>query len=154
MFPPPLLGVTEIGDAEIAAVTAALRRKTLWRFLNSDAVSESAQLEQAYREMCGVNHALAIGGGGTGALICALVGLGIGSGDEVIIPGYTYIATAAACLSVGAIPILAEIDESLTLDPHSLENKITPFTRAIIPVHMRGTPCDMIRFWRLRSNTI
>lgn len=142
-FPSPLHGVTEIGAAEIAAVTAALQRKTLWRFLNTDDISESAQLEKAYREMCGVNHALAIGGGGTGALICALVGLGIGSGDEVIVPGYTYIATAAACLSVGAIPILAEIDESLTLDPGDLENKITPFTRAILPVHMRGTPCDL-----------
>jgi 8-amino-3,8-dideoxy-alpha-D-manno-octulosonate transaminase len=142
-FPPCLHGVTEIGDAEIAAVTAALQRKTLWRFLNSDEVSESAQLEKAYREMCGVRHALAIGGGGTGALICALVGLGLGSGDEVLVPGYTYIATAAACLSVGALPVLVEIDESLTLDPRDLEAKITPFTRAIIPVHIAGTPCDM-----------
>lgn len=142
-FPPALHGVTEIGEPEIAAVTAALKRKTLWRFLNPDDISESAQLEKAYRQFCGVRYALAIGGGGTGALICALVGLGIGSGDEVIVPGYTYIATAAACLTVGAIPVLAEIDESLTLDPHDVEHKITPFTRAILPVHMRGTPCDM-----------
>lgn len=142
-LPGPLLGVTEIGDAEMDAVMRVLRRKTMFRFLNDPAISESAQLEARYRDMCGVRHALAIGGGGTGALICALVGLGIGSGDEVIVPGYTYIATAAACLVVGAIPVLAEIDESLTLDPSDIASKITPHTRAIIPVHMRGTTCDM-----------
>ncbi len=142
-LPGALLGVTEIGDDEIELVTRVLRRKTIFRFLNNPTVSESAQLEQCYRNHCGVPHALAIGGGGTSALICGLTGLGVGSGDEVIIPGYTYIATAAACLSVGAIPVLAEINESLTMDAADVESKITPHTRAIIPVHMRGTPCDM-----------
>jgi 8-amino-3,8-dideoxy-alpha-D-manno-octulosonate transaminase len=142
-LPGPLLGVTEIGDAEIAAVTKVLRRTTMFRFINEPSISESALLEQKYRDHCGVPHALAIGGGGTGALICGLVGLGIGSGDEVIVPGYTYIATAAACLVVGAIPVLAEIDESLTIDPSDLESKMTPHTRAIIPVHMRGTIANM-----------
>ena len=142
-LPGTLHGVLEIGDEEVEAVTRELRRGKMFRFLNSEADSPSAQLEAAYRDYCGVRHALALGGGGTGALICGLVGLGIGSGDEVIIPGYTYIATAAACLSVGAIPILAEIDDSLTLDPNRVEELITPHTRAIIPVHMRGTPCDM-----------
>jgi 8-amino-3,8-dideoxy-alpha-D-manno-octulosonate transaminase len=142
-LPGPLLGVTEIGDAEIAAVTRVLRRTTMFRFVNDPSISEAAQLEARYRELCGVPYALAIGGGGTGALICALVGLGIGSGDEVIVPGYTYIATAAACLVVGAIPVLAEIDASLTIDPTDVESKITPHTRAVIPVHMRGTTCDM-----------
>ena len=64
-FPAPLHGVTEIGEAEIAAVTHVLRRKTLFRFLNSPEVSESVRLENCYREFCGVRHALAIGGGGT-----------------------------------------------------------------------------------------
>jgi dTDP-4-amino-4,6-dideoxygalactose transaminase len=142
-YPGSLHGVLEIGEEEIDAVTNVLRRKTMFRFLNSPEVSETGQLEAAFRQRLGVNHALAVGGGGTAALICALIGLGIGSGDEVIVPGYTYIATAAACLVVGAIPILAEIDDSLTLDPRDVERKITPFTRAIIPVHMRGFICDM-----------
>jgi 8-amino-3,8-dideoxy-alpha-D-manno-octulosonate transaminase len=76
-------------------------------------------------------------------LICGLVGLAVGSGDEVIVPAYTYIATAAAVLAVRAIPVIAEIDESLTLDPADVEKKITPRTKAIIPVHMRGTPSRM-----------
>jgi 8-amino-3,8-dideoxy-alpha-D-manno-octulosonate transaminase len=142
-LPGTLHGVLEIGEEEIAAVTAVLRRKTMFRFLNKPDVSESCRLEQSYRDFCGVKYALAIGGGGTCSLIAGLVGLGIGSGDEVIVPGYTYIATAAACLSVGAIPVLAEVDESLTMDPGDLESRITPYTKAIIPVHMRGTPCDM-----------
>ncbi len=142
-LPGSLHGVTEIGDEEIAAVTKVLRRKTIWRFLNDPAISESAELERTYQRFCDVKHALAVGGGGTCALVAALVGLGIGSGDEVIVPGYTYVATAAACLSVGAIPILAEVDESLTISAADLERRITPFTRAIIPVHMRGSVADM-----------
>jgi 8-amino-3,8-dideoxy-alpha-D-manno-octulosonate transaminase len=142
-LPPALHGVTEIGDAEIAAVEKVLRRKTIWRFLNKPDVSESTQLEQRISQITGSPHVLAVGTGGTGALVAALVGLGVGSGDEVIVPGYTYVATAAACLLVGAIPILAEVDESLTLDPADVERKITPYTRAIIPVHMRGGVCDM-----------
>lgn len=144
-LPSALLGILDIGDAEKAAVMQVLERKTIFRFLNDDEVSESAQLERAYRKLCGVDYALAMGGGGTVALIAGLVGLGVGSGDEVIIPGYTYIATAAACLSVGAIPILAEIDDSLTIDPADVERRITPYTKAIIPVHMRGIPADMDR---------
>lgn len=142
-FPSTLHGVSEIGQEEIDAVVKAMRRKTIWRFLNPPGVSESTELERRWREMTGARHALAVGSGGTGALVAALVGLGIGSGDEVIVPGYTYIATASACLLVGAIPILAEVDESLTLDPRDVERKITPHTRAIIPVHMRGSVCDL-----------
>lgn len=143
-FPPPLHGIMDVGEEEIAAVTAVLRSQRIFRFLPGEP-DESAQLEEWYRNNCGSEYALAVGCGGTGALICALIGLGIGSGDEVIVPGYTYVATAAACLSVGAIPVLAEVDESLTLDPDDVEQKITPHTRAIIPVHMRGVPCDMDR---------
>jgi 8-amino-3,8-dideoxy-alpha-D-manno-octulosonate transaminase len=142
-LPQSLHGVLDIGEEERKAVDAVLRRRTIFRFLNDEEVSESTQLEKAYRELCGVEYALAVGGGGTCALIAALVGLGIGSGDEVIVPGYTYIATASACLTVGAIPILAEVDDSLTIDPADIERRITPYTRAVIPVHMRGTPADM-----------
>jgi 8-amino-3,8-dideoxy-alpha-D-manno-octulosonate transaminase len=90
--------------------------------------------------MTGCEYALAVGGG-TAALICGLVGIGIGDGDEVIIPGHTYIASASAVLIAGGVPVLAEIDESLNLDPTDIEKRITPRTRAIMPVHMRGVPC-------------
>ena len=77
---------------------------------------------------------------GTSALISALTGVGVGPGDEVIVPGYTYISTAAAVMAVGAVPVIAEIDDSLGLDPQDLQLKITPHTRAVVPVHMRGVP--------------
>jgi dTDP-4-amino-4,6-dideoxygalactose transaminase len=72
-----------------------------------------------------------------------LVGMGIGPGDEVIVPGYTWMATATSVLAVGAIPVIAEVDETLALDPEDVRRKITPNTRAIIPVHMVGRPANM-----------
>lgn len=134
-------GAAEIGEEEVAAVSAALRTKRLFRFLDPER-SRCAELERLFREMTGCSHALAVGGG-TAALISALVGIGIGDGDEVILPGYTYIASAAAVLICGGVPVIAEIDASLTLDPADAARKITPRTRAIMPVHMRGFPCDM-----------
>lgn len=142
-FPPAWLGPAEIGDAEIKAVTAVLRSQKLFRFLDPED-SRCADLERRFREMTGCAYALAVGGG-TAALIAGLVGIGVGDGDEVIIPGYTYIASASAVLMCGAVPVIAEIDASLTIDPADVKAKITDRTRAIMPVHMRGIPCDMDR---------
>ncbi len=136
------LGPQEIGEEEIAAVTAALRTRNLFRYSRRSDPSPTAQFEQTFAQMTGVEHCLAVNSG-TSALIAGLVGLGVSSGDEVIVPAYTYIATAAAVLTVRAIPVLSEIDASLTMDPEDARRKITPRTRAIIPVHMRGTPCRM-----------
>jgi dTDP-4-amino-4,6-dideoxygalactose transaminase len=69
----------------------------------------------------------------------------VGPGDEVLIPAYTWVATAGAVATVGAVPVLCEIDDSLTIDPDDMEQKITPYTKAAIVVHMRGMSCDMDR---------
>jgi len=132
-------GVELIDDEEIQAVSDVLRSKKLWRFVEN---SQCSQFEQEACEWLGVKHALILNAG-TSALICSLAGLQIGPGDEVIIPAYTYIATAAAVVGVGAIPVLAEIDESLGLDPEDVRAKITPYTKAVIPVHMQGVPCRL-----------
>ena len=76
-------------------------------------------------------------------MICGLIGAGVGPGDEVIVPAYTWNATANAVIAARAIPVLAEVDESLTLDPEDVARKIGPATKAILPVHMRGAPADM-----------
>ncbi len=135
-------GPAEIGQPEIDAVTDVLKRKQVFRFLPDIENSEVSQLERLFSEFTGCEYALAVSGG-TCALISGLCGIGISVGDEVIVPGYTYVASASAIILAGGIPVIAEIDESLTMDPEDVERKITPSTRAIMPVHMRGTPCRM-----------
>jgi dTDP-4-amino-4,6-dideoxygalactose transaminase len=101
-----------------------------------------ATFEREFAEYVGVKHCVAVSGG-TGALMACLAAAGIGPGDEVIVPGYTFIASISSIILSRAIPILAEIDESLTIDPADAEKKITKKTKAIMPVHMLGNPCDM-----------
>ncbi|WP_159586717.1 DegT/DnrJ/EryC1/StrS family aminotransferase [Chelativorans xinjiangense] len=106
------------------------------------------RFEADYSEKFGVKHTLAVSSG-TGALICALAAAGVGPGDEVLVPAYTWIATAAAPLAVGAVPVLVDIDQTLTMDPADILRKITPRTRAILPVHMANMVCDMDRIMEI-----
>ncbi|MBV9864986.1 MAG: aminotransferase class V-fold PLP-dependent enzyme [Abitibacteriaceae bacterium] len=129
-----------MGEEEVQAVRKVIESGQLFRYWSEE--SEAAQFEREWAAKIGTRDAILMTSG-TAALICGLVGLGVGPGDEVIIPSYTFIATALAPLAAGAIPIIADIDESLTIDPRDLEAKITPRTRAIIPVHMNGLPCAM-----------
>ncbi len=101
-----------------------------------------ATFEREMAERLGHRHVVATSSG-TGSLQCCLAALGIGAGDEVIVPGYTFIASISTVILANAVPVLAEVDESLTIDPTKIEQLITPRTRAIIPVHMLGNPCDM-----------
>ena len=77
--------------------------------------------------------------------MAALVALGVGRGDEVIVPGYTFVASISAVIAIGGTPILAEVDESLTMDPSDIEGRISKRTKAIMPVHMLGNPSDIER---------
>jgi dTDP-4-amino-4,6-dideoxygalactose transaminase len=129
-----------IGQAEIDAVARVIKSGELFR-VNS-AGRECEHFEREWAEKLGARHAILLSSG-TAALTCALVGCGVGPGDEVIVPAYTFMATALAVASVGAIPVLAEVDESLTLDLADAERKITPSTKAVIPVHIVGLPSDM-----------
>jgi 8-amino-3,8-dideoxy-alpha-D-manno-octulosonate transaminase len=101
-----------------------------------------AEFERAFASRMQVKNALAVTSG-TAALKVALKALGIGPGDEVITQAFTFVATAEAIVECGATPIIAQIDESLTMDPKSFESCITSKTKAVIPVHMLGVPCDM-----------
>ena len=86
---------------------------------------------------------------GHAALTSALIAMGVGPGDEVIVPAYTYIATAMAVVAAGAIPVIAEIDDTLTISAKDVEKKITKHTKAIIPVHIQGFPCNMAEIMRI-----
>jgi 8-amino-3,8-dideoxy-alpha-D-manno-octulosonate transaminase len=101
-----------------------------------------ATFEKEAAALLNVRHVVATSSG-TGSLLCCLAALGIGAGDEVIVPGYTFIASISSIILSNAIPVLAEIDDSLTIDPSKLEGVITDRTRAIMPVHMLGNPCKM-----------
>ncbi len=111
----------------------------MFRYLEN---SECDFFEKNYSKYLSIKHT-ALASSGTAALTAALVGLKIGPGDEVLIPAHTYMATAMSVLSVGAIPIIVDIDETLTIDPKALEDACGPLTRAAIVVHMWGTACNM-----------
>lgn len=102
-----------------------------------------AALEAAFTELTGARHAIATSSGTTG-LHLAMLALGIGPGDEVITSPFTFIASVNAILFTGATPVFADIEESsFNIDPGRLEAAITPRTKAVMPVHLYGQPCDM-----------
>jgi len=104
--------------------------------------SEVHEFEEQFAAFCGAQYGLCMTSG-TSALETALWAVGVEPGDEVIVPACTYMATAVAVLAAGAIPVVADIDESITIDPKDVEARIGPRTRAVIPVHMWGLSCDM-----------
>ena len=139
MFP----GGMDVGEEELAAVERVVRSKNLYRHYGvGEGPQEVDTFEREFAEFMGARHALCVNGGSS-ALLCGLIGAGVGAGDEVIIPAYTWNATPNAVLASSALPVLAEVDESLTLDPADVERRLTPQTKAILPVHMRGAPADM-----------
>ena len=104
--------------------------------------TETVKFEEEWAELMGVKSAVAVTSG-TAALITALKAMGIGPGDSVLVPGYTFIATALAVTAVGAIPIYTEVDKTLTMCPVDMEQKVEKHTACVIPVHMQGMPCNM-----------
>jgi 8-amino-3,8-dideoxy-alpha-D-manno-octulosonate transaminase len=107
-------------------------------------------LEREFARKIGVNYCVAVSGG-TGALMASLVALGVGPGVEVLVSGYTFIASISAIVAVGGMPVLTEIDESVTMDPVDIERKITKRTKVIMPVHMLGYPCNMDKIMKIAN---
>lgn len=138
-------GAYLFGKEEIEAVMEVMNGGYLFRYGSDNDpkfLHKVATLEREFAQYCGANHALATSSG-TSALLVSLIALGLKPGDEVIVPAYTFVATYSACIFAGLVPVLAEIDESLSLDPNDIEKRITPLTKAILPVHMLGNPCNM-----------
>ena len=134
-----------MGEDEEREILELIRARHLFRYGDEgDAAFKHRvkSLEEEVATTFGVRYALAVSSG-TAALITALSAAGIGPGDEVIVPGYTFIASMSSVIFCNAVPVLAEVDDSLTLDPADVERKITEHTRAVLPVHMIGNPCDL-----------
>jgi dTDP-4-amino-4,6-dideoxygalactose transaminase len=133
--------MARVGFRELAALSRVVAGGKLSRYA-AGPTGATSRFEARLAEKLQVKHALTVNSG-TSALISALAAMGIGPGDEVLVPAYTWVSTAIAPLAVGAVPVLVDIDESLTIDPKDIERKITPYTKAILPVHMRNLVCNM-----------
>jgi dTDP-4-amino-4,6-dideoxygalactose transaminase len=130
----------EFGAEEQQAVAAVLERGCLFRYM--DGVGEVDAFETELAARMRVPHAM-MTTSGTAALICGLGAVGVGPGDEVLIPSYGFVADVIAVLAVGAVPVVCDIDESLMMDAADLERRRTSRARAVMPVHMNGFVADM-----------
>ncbi len=138
-------GLNYYGSEEEHLVLEAIRSREMSRYRFDDEIggkSRTYEFEREAETWLGVEYCLGMNSC-TAALYCSMRALGIGPGDEVLVPGYTFIASIAAIAYVGATPVLCEIDDSLTLDPNDVCRQISSRTRAVLAVHMLGAPCNM-----------
>ncbi|MDH6138469.1 8-amino-3,8-dideoxy-alpha-D-manno-octulosonate transaminase [Kitasatospora sp. GP30] len=134
-------GIELLGDEEIRRATGVLEARALFRY-GFTSQGHVTAVEGGLSKSFGTSHALALSSG-TAALYSGLLALGVGEGDEVIVPAVTFTATVGAVVMARAVPVFAEVDESLTLDPESVEANITERTRTVIPVHLDNVAADM-----------
>jgi 8-amino-3,8-dideoxy-alpha-D-manno-octulosonate transaminase len=138
-------GAYWFGEEEKKAVMEVLESGNLFRYGSADNpkfLHRVADLEKKFSAYCGTEFGLATSSG-TSSLLISAIALGLKPGDEVIVPAYTFVASYTSVIFAGLVPVLAEIDESLTIDPNDIENRITSKTRAVMAVHMLGNACDM-----------
>ncbi len=135
-------GLSVFGEEERAAAIEVLESRSLFRYYGPNLLNKTEAFEGLLREQLSVPYAVGLSSG-TAALRAGLAALGVGCGDEVIVPCYTFIATVNAVVAAGAVPIFCEIDNSLGADPGDVETKITPRTTAIMPVQLENQGCDM-----------
>jgi len=140
-----------IGKEELKEIEKVIKSMQLFRVGDPKKghLQECYKFEREWAKKIGKKYSLLMSGGGTAALMCGLVGVDVGPGDEVLIPSYTFMATATSVLMVGAIPVVVEVDGTCTIDPDDVEKKITKNTKAIIPVHMVGFPCNMEKIMKI-----
>ncbi len=131
-----------VGKEEIKAIEEVVLSKKYFRYLGANQESITNACEKDWNHYLHSSFSL-LTTSGTNALVVGMAAFGIGPGDEIIIPSYTFVATASAIMQVGAIPIIANIDETLTLDLEDVKEKISPKTKAIVAVHMDGLICDL-----------
>jgi len=138
-------GFEHFGKEEIKEVNDVLETGIMMRYGFDGprkGIWKAKELEDAICETFGNKHAQLVSSG-TAALTTAMSALGIGYGDEVILPSFTFVASFEAVLSVGAIPVFVDVDDTLTLDPEAVRNAITSKTKCVMPVHMCGSMAEM-----------
>lgn len=144
-------GAYWFGKEEIEAVMEVIQNGYLFRYGSEDDpkfLHKVSTLENEFARYCGSKYALATSSG-TSSLLASVIALGLKPGDEIIVPAYTFVASYSSVIFAGIVPVLAEIDDSLTIDPDDIEHRITSRTKAIMPVHMLGNQCDMDRIMKI-----
>lgn len=140
-----MAGAELIGKEEIKEVMDVLETGILMRYgfdKERKGIYKVREFEQAFAKYCGTDYALGVTSGSS-ALQVALTAMDVGPGDDVLVPAFTFLATYEAVMEVGAIPIMVDIDDTLNFDPLEIEKKKTPYTKAVIPVHMCGSAANI-----------
>lgn len=143
-LPHAYIGAGMYGEEEKRAVMEVLDRQSPFRYYGPDPAWKVTAFERGLAAMTGSAYALGVSSG-TAALIVALKALGIGPGDKVILPANTFLASAGAVVAAGAVPVFADIDDSLNIDPDEIDRLADGETKAVMPVHILGNPCRMDR---------
>lgn len=146
-------GFEVFGEEEKREILEVLDTGVLFRYEFTEkrkGIYKVADFEERFADYCGARYAQAVSSG-TAALRVAMAALGVGPGDEVITQGFTFVATWEAIFESGAVPVFTEVDDTLTMDPADLERKITPKTKAIIPVHMLGAPARIDKIMEIAA---
>lgn len=139
---PGYVGPQFFDEQEERALLEVLESGSPFRYWGPGKPEKVQRFEESFATYMGTRFALGVTSG-TAALDCAVTGLGIGPGDEVVVPAYTWWSDYTCVVHAGALPVFADIDRTLNLDPRDFERRITPRTKAVIAVHLLGGPCDM-----------
>ena len=135
-------GASLYGEEEAKAAREVIMRRSPFRYYGFDVANKVKEFENSFSSKVGSNHALGVTSG-TAALIVAMKALGIGPGDKVIVPANTFEATPGAVIIAGAVPVFADADESMNINPDEIVRITDKYTKAVIPVHILGNPCEM-----------
>jgi 8-amino-3,8-dideoxy-alpha-D-manno-octulosonate transaminase len=139
---PGYVGPQFFDEREQQALREVVESGSPFRYWGPGKPQKVQRFEEDFAQYMGVRFALGVTSG-TAALDCAVAGLGIGPGDEVIVPAYTWWSDYTCVVHAGALPVFADIDRTFNLDPKDFERKINPRTKAVIAVHLLGGPCDL-----------
>lgn len=140
-------GAYWFGKEEMKEVIEVMKSGYLFRYGSENDpkfLRKVSSLEKEFARYCEAKFVLATSSG-TSSLLASAIAIGMKPGDEIIVPAYTFVASYTSVIFAGIVPVLSDFDESLTLDPDDIERRIIPRTKAIMPVHMLGNPCDMDR---------
>ena len=136
------------GEEELTELSEVIKNKSPFRHYGIGNPCKTEVFEKEVQEYFDVKYSLAVSSG-TGALFCAMAALGVGPDDEVIIPSYSWFSNYYCVTNLGALPVFADIDESICLDPNDFERKITDKTKAVIVISYQGCPPKMDEIMRI-----